>query len=99
MERFAAQHAEHSVVGAAALPVAGRCESVPVRLAIVHERVEDRRFRLIHDEVIPGPGSFNRVRASSTTFTMPSSFFWNVSYTPGAASSGRMLGTHRLTLA
>ena len=66
------QHLKHTVVGAATLPMPGRGESVPVALAVIDERVQEGRLGLVHGSRVPGQGL-------STTLTMPSSFFWNVS--------------------
>ena len=71
-ERLLPQHLEHAVVGAAPLPVPGRGESVPVALAVIDESVEEGRLGLVHGSRVPGQGL-------STTLTMPSCFFWNVS--------------------
>ena len=64
MKWFAAEHGQHPVVGAPSLPVSRRCEAVPVGLAIVDQRIEDRRFCLIHAGDYPGVGTSTRVTAS-----------------------------------
>jgi hypothetical protein len=43
---------QHTVIGAATLPVPGRGEPVAVALSVVDQGVKNRRFGLIHDQPI-----------------------------------------------
>ncbi len=53
-ERLVAQYGQHPVVGAAALPVPGRSESIPVLLPVVGQGVEQWSVGLVHWAGVPG---------------------------------------------